>query len=363
MRKGISVFALGSLLALMGGTALASTSNPAHTDRNGNRYTITNLVSDQPGQAMTTDPNLVNAWGLTAGPTTPWWVSDNGTNLSTLYDGDGNIIPLVVTVDGAPTGTVFNGTTDFVVSDGNGNSGPSKFLFSTEGGAILGWNPNVPPGSTTAFVVAHRSDGAIYKGLAMSTGQAGNFIYATDFHNNRIDMFDGNFKLVNPKGSFKDHSLPGHYAPFGIQNIGGTLFVTYAKQDADAEDDVPGLGHGFIDAYTPMGKLIGRVASRGLLDSPWGLAMAPDDFGRFSGDLLVGNFGNGRINAFSKHDQEFRREGMLKTPDGSALRIEGLWALEFGNGGPSGPTTSLFFTAGPDDESHGLFGKIEAMAH
>jgi uncharacterized protein (TIGR03118 family) len=364
MRKGICFLALGSLLALMGGTALASTSTPASTDRNGSRYTVTDLVSDQPGHAMNTDPNLVNAWGLVAGPTTPWWVSDNGTDLSTLYDGDGNIIPLVVDVKSAPTGTVYNGGPHFVVSDGKGHSGPSVFLFSTEDGTILGWNPNVPPGSTTAFVVADRSDvDAIYKGLAIGHTKAGDFIYATDFHNDRVDVFDGDFNLVTLKGSFKDPDIPHGYAPFGIQNIDNTLFVTYAKQDADAEDDVPGRGHGFIDAFTPGGLLIGRVASRGLLNSPWGLAWAPDDFGKFSGDLLVGNFGNGKINAYREHgENEFRNAGMLKSMDGSALEIEGLWALEFGNGGAAGPTNALYFTAGPDDESHGLFGRIDAMA-
>jgi uncharacterized protein (TIGR03118 family) len=365
MRKGITLVALGSLLALMGGTALASTSSPASADRNGSRYMVTNLVSDQPGQAMNTDPNLVNAWGLVAGPSSPWWVSDNGTDLSTLYDGDGNIIPLVVDVKSAPTGTVYNGTSQFVVSDGNGNSGPSIFLFATEDGTILGWNPNVPPGSTTAFVVADRSDvGAIYKGLATGHTKAGNFIYATDFHNDRVDVFDGNFNLVTLKGTFEDPDIPHGYAPFGIQNIDNTLFVTYAKQDGDAEDDVPGRGHGFIDAFTPGGLLIGRVASRGLLNSPWGLALAPADFGKFSGDLLVGNFGNGKINAYSEHgENEFRNAGMLKNTDGSALQIDGLWALQFGNGGPAGPTNTLFFTAGPGHESHGLFGKIEAIAH
>ncbi len=325
------------------------------------KYTVTNLVSDQPGQASHQDPNLVNAWGLVAGPSTPWWVSDNATDVSTLYDGDGNPQSLVVKVPIAPTGTVFNGGTDFVVSH-NGDSGPSVFMFSTEAGTSLGWNPNVPgpPPSTSAFVVADRSDvGAIYKGLAIASTSDGDFIYATDFHNARIDMFDGNFKLVTPRRAFRDPDIPQRFAPFGIQNIGGELFVTYAKQDRDAEDDVAGRGFGFVDVFSTTGKLLHRVAARGALNAPWGLAMAPAGFGRFSGDLLVGNFGNGTINAYTRDRDHWDHVGILRNSDGGFIRIDGLWALEFGNGGPAGPTTTLFFTAGPDDETHGLFGKIE----
>jgi uncharacterized protein (TIGR03118 family) len=356
----------GPLVALL----VAGTSSPAFpaTLAHGNNFTVTNLVSDQAGHALTTDPNLVNAWGLAASPSSPWWVADNGTDLSTLYDGDGNIVQLVVGVKGAPTGTVFNGGTGFVVHH-KGNAGPSVFLFATESGTILGWNPNVPPPppSTKAFVVANRSgEGAIYKGLAIASTNDGDFLYATDFHNARVDMFDSSFHLVTPPDGFKDPDIPHHYAPFGIQNIGGVLFVTYAKQDADGEDDVPGKGHGFIDMYDTSGALMGRVASRGALDSPWGLTLAPDSFGRFGGDLLVGNFGNGRINVYAPHqlgarpqDESFDHVGMLKS-NGNTIGIDGLWALQFGNGGGAGSTDTLFFTAGPGGEAHGLFGKIEA---
>jgi uncharacterized protein (TIGR03118 family) len=349
------------LMMVIGGAAFAAGSVPAA----GNRYTVTNLVSDQAGQALNTDPNLVNAWGLVAGPSTPWWVADNHTDVSTLYDGNGNPQPLVVGVAGDPTGTVFNGGAHFVVKDGDA-SGAALFLFATESGTILGWNPNVPPPppSTVAIVAVDRSKaGAIYKGLAIGTTQGHDYLYATDFHNGRVDMFNGAFRRVTPEDAFKDGDLPPHYAPFGIQNIGGTLFVSYAKQDADRHDDVPGRGHGFVDMYNLRGELLGRVAERGALDSPWGMAMAPKDFGMFGGDLLVGNFGNGRINVYapgSRDGDQWTHVGTLRSSDGSVIGIDGLWALQFGNGGPAGPTNTLFFTAGPGGEAHGLFGKIEA---
>jgi uncharacterized protein (TIGR03118 family) len=348
------------VMMVIAGAASAAGSTPAA----GGRFTVTNLVSDQVGQAMHTDPNLVNAWGLVAGPSTPWWVADNHTDVSTIYDGDGNPQPLIVGVAGDPTGTVFNGGTKFVVSDGDA-SGPALFLFATESGTILGWNPNVPPPppSTVAIVAVDRSKvGAIYKGLAIGSMSGHDFLYATDFHNGRVDMFNGNFKLVTPQDAFKDDDIPAHYAPFGIQNIGGMLFVSYAKQDADRHDDVPGPGHGFVDMFSLDGELLGHVAEHGALNSPWGLAMAPAHFGRFGGDLLVGNFGNGRINVYSpgsRDGDQWNHVGTLRSSDGSVITIDGLWALRFGNDGPAGSSHTLFFTAGPAGETHGLFGKID----
>jgi len=330
-----------------------------------NVYTVTNLVSDQPGQALHQDPNLVNAWGLVSGPTSPWWVADNGTNVSTLYDGDGNPIPLVVSVDGGPTGTVFNGGPNFVVHDGP-FSGPSIFMFATEDGTIRGWNPNVPPPapSTQSFVVVdHSGMGAVYKGLAIASNQSGDFLYAADFHNTRVDMFDGNFNQVTPPGAFTDPKLPAGYGPFGIRALGNRIFVAYAKQDADRHDDVPGQGLGFVDAFDTTGNFLGRVATRGQLNAPWGLAIAPANFGRFSGDLLVGNFGDGKINAFQQMPNgHFVHRGVLRGANHRPIVIDGLWAIAFGNGSNAGPTNSLFFTAGPGEEHHGLFGKIEAAA-
>jgi uncharacterized protein (TIGR03118 family) len=367
-RRAVSLLLVAPLLALIaGGSAQAarsgsttSTVRPA-TTADDDQYRVNNLVSDVPGMATNTDPNLVNAWGLVAGPSTPWWVADNGTDVSTIYGRHGEIMPLVVQVAGAPTGIVFNGNSDFVISDGT-NSGPAVFIFDTEDGTVRGWNPSVPPPppSTQSFIAVDRSDvGAIYKGLAIASTQKGDFLYATDFHNARVDMFDGKFNLVTPHGAFVDPGIPKGYAPFGIQNIGGVIFVTYAKQDADKEDDVPGPGRGFVDMYSTKGRLLHRVATRGHLNAPWGLALAPKSFGEFSGDLLIGNFGDGRINAYDAEDNGFKFEGTLMSRNERPIVIDGLWALEFGNGGPSGPTNQLFFTAGPDDESHGLFGKIQ----
>ncbi len=352
-----------ALAVVLGGSVAAAASGTSSDDEN--RYKLTRLVSDKPDTAVNQDPNLVNAWGLVAGPSTPWWVANNGTNTSTLYDGDGNPIPLVVKVGGAPTGTVFNGGSGFVVSH-DGASGPSFFLFSTENGTIRGWNPAVPPPAPSglSFKVVDRSgEGAIYKGLAIATTAAGGRLYATDFHNARVDVFDEGFNLVTTAGAFHDPGIPAGFAPFGIQTIGSVIFVTYAMQDADAEDDVAGAHLGYVDMFSLSGTFLGRVASQGVLNAPWGLAMAPDQFGEFSGDLLVGNFGDGTINAFERSsDGDFELDGTIHRRNDNVMSIAGLWALQFGNGGAAGPTTSLFFTAGPNEERHGLFGKIEAQS-
>ena len=321
----------------------------------GNRYIVTPLVSDQPGVAPVVDPELVNAWGLAASSTSPWWVADNGTSLSTLYNGNsGQKLALTVTVgtDSGPTGDVFNGGSGFVVSSG-GNSAPARFIFAAEDGLIRGWNPGVDP--TNAVVAPATGDpGAIYKGLAI----AGGMLYANDFHNGVVDVFDGSWARVN---HFTDPGLPSGYAPFGIQAIGSRIFVSFAKQDADAEDEVAGQGLGFVDAFDLAGNLVARVAQHGQLNAPWGLALAPADFGRFSGDLLVGNFGDGEISAYAPESNgHWGFRGQLRDGSGHAISIDGLWALAFGNGANAGPTNTLFFTAGPDDEMHGLFGRITA---
>jgi uncharacterized protein (TIGR03118 family) len=337
------------VLALVLCSALVAASPLAAAERNS--YTVTPLVSDQPGVAARTDPNLVNAWGLTASGTSPWWVSDNGTDLSTLYRGDGTVQGLVVHVDGGPTGTVFNPTTGFVLPTG----GKALFLFDSEDGIVRAWNGAQ---GTTAIPVANRSNvGAIYKGLAIADTAAGPRLYAADFHNARIDVFNGTFGLV--PGGFEDSSLPAGYAPFNVQTIGDRVFVAYAKQDEAAEDEVAGQGTGFVDAYDLVGNLLGRVAQHGQLNAPWGLALAPEGFGRFGGDLLVGNFGDGQINAYEElPNGHFEHRGELRGSDGNPLAIDGLWALRFGNGANAGPTGTLFFTAGPDEETHGLFGSI-----
>jgi uncharacterized protein (TIGR03118 family) len=313
-------------------------------------YNVHQLVTD------TNDASLVNSWGLSAGPTTPWWSANNGTNTSTLYSGTGAKIALTVNVPGAPTGTVFNGNTaDFVVS-ANGKSGAARFLFATEGGTILGWTPavdgtNAVPGATTA--------GAVYKGLAVANDR----LYATDFHNGRVDVFDAAFKPLTTSGGFKNAKIPKGFAPFGIQALGGDIFVTYAKQDAAKKDDVAVPGQAYVDEFTPDGALVRSVVNSGKknapLNAPWGLAMAPTSFGSFAGDLLVGNFGNGRISAYAQSGSaKWVYKGQLRVADGTPIAIDGLWAIAFGNGAAAGPTNTLYFLAGPSDEKHGMYGSI-----
>jgi uncharacterized protein (TIGR03118 family) len=357
-----AVFGLGLATALV---ALAPAAHAAPAQPR-NAYHQTNLVSDLPGLAQLTDPDLVNPWGLAAGPTTPVWVADNGTGKATIYPGfvQGSPIqkaPLVVRIPGgAPTGQVFNPTPGFEV-DAGGASGPALFLFDSEAGLVTGWNPGVPPPPpSTRAQVGARVRHAIYKGLAIATTSAGTFLYGADFHNGRIDVFDQSFQRVRLSGGFRDPELPSGYAPFNIQELGGRLYVAYAKQDADAEDEVAGPGRGFVDVYSTSGHLLRHLVRRGQLDAPWGLALAPaTGFGRFGGDLLVGNFGDGRINAYDPGTGAF--QGRLRHEDGRPIEIEGLWALRFGNGVTGDPTT-LLFTAGIDDEAHGLFGAIEAAA-
>ncbi|MDB5335759.1 MAG: hypothetical protein JWN70_1378 [Planctomycetaceae bacterium] len=330
------------------------------SDKSGNSATdggfeTNNLVSDQAGQAPVVDPNLVNAWGLALSPAGPFWINDNGTGVSTLVDGEGVLQSLVVTVPtplgvsgpSAPTGMVFNGTADFAVT-----GGASHFIFSTEEGTISGWNN----GTAAELKVDNSASGAIYKGLAIGSVGSDNFIYATDFHNGKIDVFDKNFAAVQPAGDFQVPKLQKGYAPFGIENINGTLFVTYAKQDADGVDDLHHKGWGFVAEFSTDGHYIKTLVERGPLNAPWGLAQAPDDFGRFSNDLLVGNFGDGTVDAFDPDTGDFL--GVVTDTSGNPLTIDGLWAIKFGNGAAGGDTDDIYFTAGPDDESHGLFGEL-----
>jgi uncharacterized protein (TIGR03118 family) len=345
-------------------------------------FVQTNLVSDLPNIAKFQDPNLVNSWGLAHSPTGPWRVADNGTGVSTVYDGNGRSSPAkVVTIPppagssagttATPTGIVFNSVNstnpdDFVVSK-KGVSGPSIFMFATEDGTISGWNPTVNP--TKAILVVDRSTakdpqgdiGAVYKGLAIGQSQGNDFIYATNFRFGTVEMFDANFHLVS---SFTDKALsqkcplPGQcFSPFGIQNIGGKLYVTFALQDAKKHDDVAGLGNGFVDVFNTNGQFLQRFASKGKLNSPWGLTLTPDDFGPFSNDLLVGNFGDGHINIFNP--QTGAPLGQLPDQAGDPITINGLWGIAFGNGGLAGERDELFFASGLNDEADGLFGKIQ----
>jgi uncharacterized protein (TIGR03118 family) len=332
--------------------------------RSRNSYAETILVSDGFVTADTTDANLVNAWGIAASAAGPWWVSDNHSGKSTLYNGTGAAQALIVDVPGDPTGIVFYGGTNFIVSNGV-DSGSALFLFASEDGTISGWSPGVPPPppSTQAQVVVNNSaSGAIYKGIAYATTTDGDRLYATDFHNGKVDVFDGAFAPVSTAGAFVDPKIPRGYAPFGIQNIAGHIFVTYAKQDANKEDDLHGQGLGFISVFDTSGQFLSRLVSHGRLNAPWGMALAPDNFGKFSGDLLVGNFGDGKILAYQLTVglKKGLPRGILRGQNKKPIVIDGIWGIGFGNGASSGATNALYFAAGPQDETHGLFGKVEA---
>ena len=367
----------GSAMSVSAVVVLAMlTSTPALAGDEGGSFVQTNLVSDLTNQgAAVIDPNLKNPWGLSASPTSPVWVSDNNAGVSTLYRGDGTKVPLVVTIQpaggspagtsGSPTGTVFGGTGDFVVTQG-GKSGPSIFLFATEDGTIQGWNPGV--GGTNATIGADKGQGgaatgAVYKGLALASVNGKNYLYASNFRSGQVDVFDGQFQQQTWAGAFTDSHIADGYAPFNIQNLNGLLYVTYAKQNAVKHDDVKGPGHGFVDVFTPNGVLQERLIRHGALNSPWGLAIAPATWGDLSGDLLVGNFGNGRINAYNASNGHFR--GALTAGADRPISIDGLWGLRFGNGGggtPDGLHTAspnaLYFSAGINGEQDGLFGTI-----
>jgi len=324
------------------------------------------LVSNGAVPADVTDAKLVNPWGVAFNPNAVVWVSDNGSGVSTLYDGKGAIAPLVVRIPpasvgdglGHPTGLVFNSSTDFVVKKGAA-SGPSVFLFAGEDGTISGWNPDV---DLTHAVKAldHSSAGSIYKGLAIGGDGTTHLIYVTDFHNRRVEVYDAHWMRINRPGAFQDSSIPANFAPFGIQNVNGDIVVTYAKQDSDAEDDVAGPGLGFVDVFDAKGMMVRRLVTRGALNAPWGIAQAPSSFGRFGGALLIGNFGNGVINAYDPYNGQWL--GALSDSTGKALHLDGLWGIAFGNGVAGQATNALFYAAGPNDEKDGVYGVIRAVS-
>jgi uncharacterized protein (TIGR03118 family) len=316
-------------------------------------FVETDLVSDIPGRAIFTDPNLVNPWGISESATSPFWVSNAGTGTSTLYNTAGTPQPTVVSIPlptgglSSPTGQVFNAGTAF---------NADRFIFATEEGTINGWRGAL--GTTAELLFDRTGANSIYKGLAISTVSTNTYLYAADFHNNRIDVFpsSGAPPLL---GAFIDPLIPAGYAPFNIQNLGGKLYVTYAKQDALAEDEIAGAGNGYVSVFDLNGNFIRRFASNGALDAPWGVAIAPTGFGNFGGDLLVGNFGDGMINAYDLATGNW--VDALRDLSGTPIAIDGLWGLTFGNGGNGGRANTLYFTAGIEDEAHGLFGSIAAV--
>jgi uncharacterized protein (TIGR03118 family) len=329
----------------------------------------TNLVSDGFVPAPTMDPNLINPWGIARSATSPFWVSDNGMGVTTVYTGAGAKVnvggldaitiaaPSGQTSPASPTGDVFNiAGSGFNITSG-GHTGSSVFIFATEDGTISGWNPNVDIASSVLAVDNSQGGaGAVYKGLAIGQTEDGTFLYAANFRNGTVDVFDQNFQQVN---SFTDRHLPAGYAPFNVQVLDNHLFVTFALQDDTKHDDVAGAGHGFVDEFDLEGHLLHRVASRGPLDSPWGLAIAPPGFGEFANDLLVGNFGDGTINVFNPKNDHFL--GKLLGADGAPITIGDLWALSPGTGSAGSDPNKIYFTAGVQNEAHGLFGSLAAI--
>ena len=379
------------VLALTTALAVGAASSALADDLAHNSYDVTKLTSDIAGQAQNTDAVLQNAWGVAFTPgASPFWIADNATGCSTLYDGagvpqpvtpqplqvkiplPGNNVPMTACkpvnpnhppspTPAAPTGMVWNPTATFLVP---GTTIPATFIWATENGTISAWAATLPD-TSHAVEAVNNSPGAVYKGLVFGTNVHGVFLYATDFRSGKIDVFAGNgaagFRPATSTeipGSFSDPTLPAGFAPFGIQNINGNLFVMYALQDAAKHDDVAGPGNGFVDVYDTDGNLLQRFASRRPLNSPWGVTRASFAFGRFSGDVLIGNFGDGQINAFDS-DGNFR--GTLRDGKGKPVAIDGLWTLTLG-GGRSSNSDTLYFTAGPNGEADGLFGTITPSA-
>ena len=328
------------------------------------QYTRTDLTADVSSTSATAanlDPNLVNAWGLSRSSGSPWWVSDNGTGLSTLYNAAGVAQALVVKVptpDGSgtstPTGTVFNYSKGFLVS-----GKPAIFLFVTEDGTISGWNPTVNPGS--AIILKNRAGKSIFKGCTLAQSKHGVLLYVTDFGTRSVRVYDGNLQRVHfDDWAFRDPGIPKSYAPFNIQNVGGNLVVTFARVKSGSTDEDHGAGVGYVAIFDTKGRLIQRLEHGRWLNAPWGVAGSPSDFGAFSHRLLIGNFGDGHVNAFNPITGKF--EGQLLDSTTQPLAIDGLWALSFGNNATAGSSLELYFTAGPNDEGNGLLGKIAPVA-
>jgi uncharacterized protein (TIGR03118 family) len=354
------------LAACGGGGGGSSTGTPSTTSA----PTLSNsaLTSNGAVSAVHADANLQNAWGLAFAPGGPFWVADNNDSLSTLYDGNGVPQSLVVSLpDGTngpanPSGEVYNATSDFVITTG-GHSTPALFIFDGEGGTLVGWSSGTSGVILYDDGAVNGANAAVYKGLALANNGVANYLYATDLHNARIDVFDASFDKVSANGGvfagkFTDPGIPAGFAPFGITLLDGQLYVTYAMQNAAANDEVLGAGLGYVDIYDLNGNLVRRFASGGVLNAPWGIALAPGGFGAVGGDLLIGNFGDGRINAF--HPTSGASLGALTLAGGGAVVIPGLWALLSGNGAQNAPSDALFYTAGPNDQTGGVFGRIVA---
>jgi uncharacterized protein (TIGR03118 family) len=335
----------------------------------GDAFSVTNLVTDDQAAnpAQITDPFLKNAWGISRSSGSPFWVSDNGTGVSTLYSvnpstnvttkvnigsppGPSGGVVIPPPGSGTPTGQVFN-------SAGAGAFDGNTFLFVSEDGTISGWKSAL---GTSAETLQTGLTNNVYKGGALDTTGGHSYLLSANFRNGSIDVLKGDSGAPSLGGNFTDPNTPAGYAPFNIQTIGSRIYVTYALQDASQHDDVPGAGHGIVSAFDLQGNWLGRIGSAGSLDSPWGLAIAPSSFGNFAGDLLVGNFGDGKINVFNPDPASPAFLGQLTGSNGQPIVIDGLWGLIAGNDGNGGSSQSIYFAAGPNDETHGLFGVIQA---
>ena len=344
-----SAFRFGGL-AVLSLLTIALLSLPASAQR----VIVTNLTSDIANASSVHDANLVNPWGLSISPTGAWWVADNGSGLSTLYDGNGNVQSLVVTIPGVngnpgtPSGTVYNGTTDFEI-----HNFQTPFLFCSEDGTISGWYIG-----TQAFIAVNNSgSGAVYKGMALASAGGANYLYVANFHAGTVEVYDRSYSPHSfGPNAFVDSMLPAGYAPFNVQLVGSNLVVTYAKQDAAKHDDVPGLGNGYVDIYDTSGNLLTRLQHNLYLNAPWGVVQAPASFSGFGNDLLIGNFGSGAVSAYNINTGAWI--GLMFDVNSLPLKIDGLWALAFGNNAGGGPNTTLYFTAGLFGENHGLFGSM-----
>jgi uncharacterized protein (TIGR03118 family) len=353
---------LFSMSALATSLALGFLGGSAHAGG----FTVTNLVSDGFVPAATIDPSLVNPWGLAYGPASPIWVNDNGAGVATIYTGSGTKIPLAPKIfpgdgSGTPTGQTFNsgGATDFMVSNGK-TSGRAIFLMDTEDGTISGWAPSVDPSQT--FLGVDNSGGgplvhAVYKGLTLADNAGVETLYASNFRAGQVEMYSGSFGLL---GTFTDPTVMPGYAPFNVQALGGKLYVTFGLQDAIKHDEQDGPGLGYVDVFNLDGTFDHRIASAGgPINAPWGLAIAPASFGKFAGDLLVGNFGDGTISTFNLTTNAF--DGLLPLQGGGPVTADGLWGIIPGNGHFGLASTKIYFSAGLNGESDGLFGVITAV--
>jgi len=345
----------GVALACAGFAAL-SLAIPAAAQTKPNIYVQHNLVSDVPGLADVTDPNLVDPWGISMSATSPFWVSDAGKSRSTLYNGAGTITAVVVAIpagskgpaNASVTGQVNNNTAAFILANGT----KASFIFATEDGTISAWNS----GTAASIFVDNSGAGAVYLGLAIGTSDKGPVLYAPNFKTGAIDVFDGKFAPITLAGNFTDPTLPAGFAPFNIWNLGGKLYVMYAKQNGAKTRDTAGAGNGFVSTFDLNGNFLKRIVSNSVLNSPWGVAIAPANWGAFGGALLIGNFGDGTINAFDQTTGATL--GALQDKTGAPLVNRGLWAVTFGNGGNGGDVNTLYFAAGIQGETHGLLGAI-----